>query len=51
MPVVLLTGWVCSLASLGGPAESRPDAVLQKPLTVQALRNVLEQIQQGSAAD
>jgi CheY-like chemotaxis protein len=51
IPVVLLTGWMYSLASLGGPAESRPDAVLQKPLTVQALRNVLEQIQRGSAAD
>ena len=51
MPVVLLTGWVCSLASLGGPAESRPDAVLQKPLTVQALRSVLEQMQRGSSVD
>ena len=51
IPVVLLTGWMYSLASLGGPAESRPDAVLQKPITVQALRNVLEQIQRGSAAD
>ena len=51
MPVVLLTGRVCYLAALGAPAESRPDADLQKLLTVQALRSVLEQMQRGSSVD
>ncbi len=44
LPVVLLTGWACSLAFLGGPPESRPDAVLQKPLSLEALRDVLRQV-------
>jgi two-component system capsular synthesis sensor histidine kinase RcsC len=51
LPVALLTGWASPLALLGAAAESRPDAVLQKPLTVQGLRNVLQQIQRVKVAE